>query len=105
MPTQALLDTINLATDYTQLVKLCHRHGVTYLGVFGSVARGEAQPESDVDLLVRFRNPKSLLAFIAFEDQISALFSRKVDLLTDGSLSPYIRDKVLQDMQVVYEVV
>ncbi|MBP1465278.1 nucleotidyltransferase family protein [Candidatus Chloroploca sp. M-50] len=92
-----------LPIDYPQLVQLCQRNGVIYLGVFGSTARGEARPDSDIDLLVRFRVPKSLIAFLAFEEQLAALFPRTVDLLTDGSLSPYLRDQVFRDLRVVYE--
>lgn len=86
-----------------ELVKLCRENDVGFLGLFGSTARGEATPESDVDLLVRFRRPKSLLAMIALERKLTQAIGRRVDLVTEAALSPYIRDAVLRDLQVLYE--
>lgn len=75
------------------------RFCVTRIGVFGSVARGEDRPESDIDLLVEFapgeatfRNFMELVYF--FED----LFGRNVDLVTDQGLSKYIRQTVEKEV-------
>lgn len=103
MITTAALEKVHIRVDKEQLGELCQQNDVIYLGVFGSVARGEANQNSDIDLLVRFRKPKSLLSVIAFEDQLATFFSRRVDLLTDSALSPYIRDNVLSDVRVLYE--
>jgi len=73
------------------------------IGVFGSAARGEATAQSDIDLLVRFSKGKSLLALVALERQISTVLGKKVDLLTEAAISPYIRDKVKRDLKVIYE--
>jgi len=72
------------------------------IGVFGSLARGEARNESDIDLLVRFSKPKSLLAIVRLERELSEALGRKVDLLTEGAISPYLRDRILREMRVVY---
>jgi hypothetical protein len=73
------------------------------LGVFGSVARGEATAQSDVDLLVKFSKGKSLLAVVSLERQMSEALGRRVDLLTEGDLSPYLRSRILRDVRVIYE--
>ena len=73
------------------------------LGVFGSVARGEATAQSDVDLLVEFSNRKSLLPVISLERQLSDALGRKVDVLTEAALSPYLRSRILRDLTVIYE--
>lgn len=73
------------------------------VGIFGSTARGEATADSDVDVLVRFAHPKSLLALVALERQLSEAVGKPVDLVTEHSLHPYLRDNVLRDLQVVYE--
>lgn len=72
------------------------------VGVFGSMARGEAKKKSDIDLLVRFSKRKSLLATARLERTLTEALGRKVDLLTENSISPYIREKVLQEMKVIY---
>lgn len=85
------------------LRRFCARNDVTMLGVFGSFARGVDRPDSDVDLLVRFSRPKSLLELVAMEEELAAVFGKKVDLLTEAALSPYLRDAILREMVVLYE--
>jgi len=68
------------------------QNDVGKLSVFGSVACGEADARSDVDLLVEFSRPKSLLSVVALERQLSGAIGRKVDLLTETAIGPYLRD-------------
>lgn len=89
--------------DTTKLIEICQRNDVSMIGVFGSVARGEATEQSDLDLLVRFSKRKSLLAHVALERQLSEALGRKVDLLTEAALSPYLRERILGDLRVLYE--
>jgi predicted nucleotidyltransferase len=91
------------ALDTNKLIEICRRNDVSMLGVFGSVARGEATAQSDVDLLVKFSKGKSLLAVVSLERQLSEALGRKVDLLTEGDLSPYLRSRILRDVRVIYE--
>jgi hypothetical protein len=72
------------------------------IGVFGSTVRGEAGKDSDIDLLVRFSKRKSLLAVVRLERELSEALGRKVDLLTEGALSPYLRERILKEMRVIY---
>ncbi len=72
------------------------------IGIFGSMARGEAKKKSDIDLIVRFSKRKSLLAMVRLERELTKALGRKVDLLTEAAISPYIREKVLKEMQVIY---
>ncbi len=87
---------------YSKLVDLCVKNGVDSLRVFGSVARGEANKNSDIDILIRFKNPVSLLTLVRLERELSELLGRKVDLVTENALSPYIREKVLKSARVIY---
>ena len=87
-----------------RLLDLCRQYQVASLKVFGSVARGEDQEDSDIDILVRFIRPVSLLTLVRFERELSALFGRKVDLVTEEGLSPYIRDAVLASAREIYEL-
>lgn len=94
---------LDLPFDTNEIVEICRENDVDRLSVFGSVARGEATRESDIDLLVHFSKPKSLLAIIGLEEQIEAIVGRSVDLLTEAALSPYIRQDIIQDSVVIYE--
>ena len=88
--------------DEKALAGLCKMHGVESIRVFGSAARGDAGPDSDIDLLVRFFEPKSLIELVRIEREFSEHFGRPVDLVTEGELSPYIRDEVLLHASTVY---
>lgn len=89
--------------DTDKLIEICRQNDVSKLSVFGSVARGEADAQSDVDLLVEFSQRKSLLALVALERQLSAAIGRKVDLLNEAAISPYLRDRIKQNQRVLYE--
>jgi len=89
--------------DPEALARLCMRHDVDRLRLFGSAARGEDKPGSDVDLLVDFSVRKSLLDLVRIEREFSQFFGRPVDLLTERSLSPYLRDRILAETRVVYD--
>ena len=92
-----------LQYDPQQLQKLCQQNDITYLGLFGSYARGDANLKSDVDLLVKFKTRKSLLDIIDIEYQFQDMFGKKVDLLTEGAISPYILERILSQMKTIYE--
>jgi predicted nucleotidyltransferase len=70
-------------------------HGIRNIRVFGSLARGEAHQDSDVDLLVEYMPGGSGFRFVDFCDEVEAALGRKVDVVTEDSLPPLIRDRVL----------
>ena len=84
------------------VVALCKKHGVATISLFGSMARNEGTEASDIDLLVSFSRPVSLLQMVALERELSKTLGREVDLLTEASLSPYLRDGILKERQLVY---
>lgn len=90
-----------LKDQRTEILSLADKYGVREVKLFGSVARGEDTQESDVDLLVEFRSPPTLVQYIGFQDEISRLLGRNVDILTPTSLHWFIRDKVLQEAEPI----
>lgn len=87
-----------------ELASFCQKHHIHRLSLFGSVLRGDFQPDSDVDVLVEFeREQVPGLAFFAMEMELSKILGRKVDLNTPGFLSPYFRDQVLAEAEVQYD--
>lgn len=92
-----------LPFNQSKLIEICRQNDVAKIGVFGSVARGEATDQSDIDLLVYFSKRKSLLALVALERQLTTALGRKVDLLTEAAISPYLRPRILREVQVIYE--
>lgn len=94
---------MNLAPkEKEKIIEICRRNDISFCALFGSFARGEATKESDIDLLVRFSKPIGWKFYGIAEDLEDAL-GRKVDLATEKMLNKYIRESVLQDLQVIYE--
>jgi len=80
-----------------QRQELTERYGVASLFLFGSVARDEARPGSDIDLLVEFEQPIGLFQFIELQQGLEALLGCKVDLGTKRSLKAQFKDQVFQE--------
>ena len=80
-----------------EIRQLGERYGIHNIRVFGSFARGDAGPDSDIDLLVEYVPGHGGFAFVDFCDAVEGLLKRKVDVVTENSLHPVIRDKVLAE--------
>lgn len=91
--------------DSEKLKEVCQKSGIEFLGIFGSGARGTNRENSDVDLLVRFADPNiGLFEHLRIEDNLAEVFGgRRVDLVSERALHPYLRPYVSQDLKVLYE--
>lgn len=87
---------------YKKIAQELRNLGATKIAVFGSYARGEEKPNSDIDVLVEFSNRKSLLELVRIERELSETLGIKVDLLTEKSISPYLIDSIKEEMEVIY---
>jgi predicted nucleotidyltransferase len=83
------------------LVQLARRHGARDVRVFGSVRRGQATADSDLDLLVRFSKGIDLFDQMHLEEELSKLLGRKVDVVTEAGLHPLVRPQVLYEAEPV----
>ncbi|MBI5903865.1 MAG: nucleotidyltransferase family protein [Deltaproteobacteria bacterium] len=83
------------------LAGVLERNGVKKAAIFGSVARGEATEESDIDLLVEFEGKKSLLDLSGLKLELEDILGRKVDVLTYNSLHPLLRDRILKEQVLI----
>ncbi len=79
------------------ILRIAAQHGAHNVRVFGSIARGEARPDSDVDLLVEMESGRSLLDLGGLLMDLQALLGREVDVVTDKGLRDRIRTRVLQE--------
>lgn len=95
-----------LGLDRDALARLCQRHGIRRLSLFGSVLKGQDRPDSDIDLLVEFAPGArpSLFDMADIEQELSVLLAgRRVDVRTAQDLSRYFRDEVMREAEVQYE--
>lgn len=98
----------DLLVDAERLADICRRYRISRLEAFGSFVTGEAQPQSDLDVLVSFEpDAPGGLEVVSLQQEFESLFGRRVDLLTRQSVerSPnkYFRRFALERTQVIYE--
>lgn len=86
-----------------RIADICRRYGIREMAVFGSAARGEMSPESDVDVLVEF-TPGVVhgWGYFGIESELAEVFGRKVDLATKKWLRPRVRERILPEAHVIY---
>jgi predicted nucleotidyltransferase len=77
------------------------RFGVTKAALFGSIVRGEATENSDIDLLVDFEPGRSLLDLAGLKIELENILGRRVDIVTYRSLHPLLRDRILREQLII----
>lgn len=81
----------------SQILALCQKYHASNVRVFGSVARGDNQAESDIDLLIDMPSHISFLRLVALHQELFELLGKKVDIAIERNLPPLIKEQVLQD--------
>jgi predicted nucleotidyltransferase len=106
---QATVGSIQLAWCYNsgmdkairekraEILRIMGAHGARNPRIFGSVARGQDQPSSDIDVLVEMEPGRTLLDLVGLEQDLGATLGRHVDVVTDGGISPYLRDRIVAE--------
>ena len=79
------------------ILRVADRYGARRVRLFGSVARGQAHPSSDVDVLVDMEPGRSLLDLVGLERDLRELLSCPVDVVVEGGISPYLEDRILRE--------
>ena len=86
-----------IQTRRKEILETAKRNGAVNVRVFGSVARGEAQPESDIDFLVNLEPGRSLMELARLLRELNLLLDRPVDVVTEAGLRPRIKTQVLKE--------
>jgi hypothetical protein len=93
----AVADLDAIRQRRSEILDRASQHGARNVRVFGSTARGDARPTSDVDLLVEMETGRSLLDFVGLWQELEDLLGLKVDLVSEGGISPYLREQILSE--------
>jgi predicted nucleotidyltransferase len=83
-----------LESRRNEILDLAATYGAKNIRVFGSVVRGEGGPGSDVDLLVDMEKGRNLPDLVGFWQDLEELLGCRVDVITDGGISPYLRERI-----------
>ena len=84
-----------------KILPILKKNDIKRASLFGSVVRGEATEESDIDLLVEFKGEKSLLDLAGLKIELEEMLGKKVDVLTYNSLHPLLKDRILREQKVI----
>ncbi|MBS3123906.1 nucleotidyltransferase family protein [Candidatus Woesearchaeota archaeon] len=87
----------NLQNIKRKIIPILKKNGVIKAGIFGSYARGEQKKNSDVDVLIKYKNKKSLLDFVGLQQELEDKLKKKVDLLTYNSINHLIKERILNE--------
>lgn len=85
-----------------KIIPILKKSGVKYAGVFGSYARGEARPDSDVDILVKFIGTATFASYLRLDEDLRKELGRDIDLVTEGAVNKFLRPYVERDLKLVY---
>lgn len=84
------------------IVPILIRHHIKRAGIFGSMARGSANPESDIDILVELGDKISLLEFVGIKYELEDLLGRKVDLVEYQAVKPRMKNQIISEEIRIY---
>lgn len=94
---------LNLTQVKKKAVPILRKSGVIRSAVFGSVARGDAKKNSDIDFLVEFPRGKTLFDLVGLKLDLEEAFKKKVDVVTYNAPHPLLKDYILRDQKLIYE--
>ena len=93
---------MNREEIFRKIAQELKNQGARKIAIFGSYVRKEEKSGSDIDIIVEFSGRKSLLELVSIERELYGVLGVKVDLLTEKSISPYLINRIKEEMEVIY---
>lgn len=87
-----------------KIIPILKKYGVSRASLFGSVARGEENVKSDIDLLIEPAKGTTLFDMAGIQIDLQKSLKKSVDLVTYGSINPMLKDQILRDEKVIYQI-
>lgn len=83
------------------IIPILKKYDIIKASLFGSIVRGEATEESDIDVLVEFKKGRTLLDLVGLKLELEDIFKKKVDVLTYNSINPRLKKYILKDQEIL----
>jgi len=80
-----------------EILAIAKSYGAYNVRIFGSTVRNEANENSDVDILVSFERGRTIIDLVSLNDELESLLGKKVQVVTDGGIPPYLKDTILSE--------
>lgn len=80
-----------------EILRIARENGAIRVRIFGSIARGTARPDSDLDLLIDLEPGRHLLHLVAIKQDLEDLLGREVHVVTEAAIGPYVREELMRD--------
>jgi predicted nucleotidyltransferase len=96
-----MADEMGIDEIRRKILPILQRHGVKRAGIFGSVVRGEARGDSDIDILVEVGSDMSLLDFVGLKLEIEEALGRRVDLVEYSTIKPLLKERILGEQVAI----
>ncbi|MEK7562686.1 MAG: nucleotidyltransferase family protein [Patescibacteria group bacterium] len=94
---------MNIEVIKKKSVPILRKYGIQSAAIFGSAARGEDGPDSDIDFLVRLGNQMGVYKFIGLKYDLQEALGKNVDLVSDRAINKYIKPYIEKDLTLIYE--
>lgn len=93
---------MNIEEVKNKILPIFEEFDISYAGIFGSVARGEAGPDSDIDILVKFKGSPTFEAYLKLDKRLRAVLQKDIDLVTEGAVNKFLRPHIQSDLKLIY---
>lgn len=94
---------MKIAIDKNQIRQFCKQNNLSYFGIFGSYARGEETNSSDIDVLIDYDKPKSLLDLGGIVSDLEMMLGKEIDLVNRKKIKPILKPYIDKDILTIYE--
>ena len=96
-------DVLDIEDIKKAVIQYCHKYPIRRIGLFGSYARGKADEDSDIDLIVEFEDKVSLMKVLGLKTRLEADLRKKIDLVEPDSIDADLANEIAKDTVVLYE--
>lgn len=94
---------MKILIDKNQISQICDRQNITYLGLFGSQSRGDANINSDVDMLIDFSETKSYFQLARVQEELEDIFKKRIDIVLKSNIKKALKKSIFRDLKTLYE--